>query len=63
MLSLGLFTKAMAATLDNSLGVNELVGLALKCGEVNLSAPWRSWMPPTPAPTGIPSPPQCRLGH
>ncbi len=29
---------AMAATLDDSLGVNELVGLALKCGEVNLRA-------------------------
>ncbi len=28
--------EAMAATLDKSLGVNELVGLALKCGEVNL---------------------------
>ncbi len=28
----------MAATLDKSLGVNELVGLALKCGEVNLRA-------------------------
>jgi uncharacterized protein YunC (DUF1805 family) len=24
--------------LDDSLGVNELVGLALKCGEVNLRA-------------------------
>ena len=30
--------EAMAATLDNSLGVNDLVGLALKCGEVNLRA-------------------------
>jgi hydroxylamine reductase len=30
--------EAMAATLDNALGVNELVGLALKCGEVNLRA-------------------------
>jgi hydroxylamine reductase len=30
--------EAMAATLDNSLGVDELVGLALKCGEVNLRA-------------------------
>jgi hydroxylamine reductase len=30
--------EAMAATLDDSLGVNELVGLALKCGEVNLRA-------------------------
>ena len=29
---------AMAATLDDSLGVNDLVGLALKCGEVNLRA-------------------------
>ena len=28
--------EAMAATLNKSLGVNELVGLALKCGEVNL---------------------------
>ena len=28
--------EAMTATLDKSLGVNELVGLALKCGEVNL---------------------------
>ncbi|MGD9223948.1 MAG: hydroxylamine reductase [Desulfobacteraceae bacterium] len=30
--------EAMAATLDDSLAVNELVGLALKCGEVNLRA-------------------------
>jgi hydroxylamine reductase len=30
--------EAMAATLDKSLGINELVGLALKCGEVNLRA-------------------------
>jgi hydroxylamine reductase len=30
--------EAMAATLDPSLGVNELVGLSLKCGEVNLRA-------------------------
>ncbi|WP_054029886.1 hydroxylamine reductase [Desulfatitalea tepidiphila] len=30
--------EAMAATLDNTLGVNDLVGLALKCGEVNLRA-------------------------
>ncbi len=30
--------EAMAATLDRSLGVNDLVGLALKCGEVNLRA-------------------------
>jgi hydroxylamine reductase len=30
--------EAMAATLDDSQGVNELVGLALKCGEVNLRA-------------------------
>ena len=30
--------EAMAATLDDSLGINELVGLALKCGEVNLRA-------------------------
>ena len=30
--------EAMAATLDDSLGVNDLVGLALKCGEVNLRA-------------------------
>ena len=30
--------EAMAATLDDTLGVNELVGLALKCGEVNLRA-------------------------
>jgi hydroxylamine reductase len=28
--------EAMAATLDDSLGVNELVGLAMKCGEINL---------------------------
>ena len=28
--------EAMASTLDKSLGVNELVGLALKCGEINL---------------------------
>ena len=30
--------EAMAATLDVSLGADELVGLALKCGEVNLRA-------------------------
>ena len=30
--------EAMAATLDDSLGINELVGLSLKCGEVNLRA-------------------------
>ena len=30
--------EAMAATLDNSLGVDDLVGLALKCGEINLRA-------------------------
>jgi len=30
--------EALAATLDNTLGVEELVGLALKCGEVNLKA-------------------------
>lgn len=30
--------EALAATLDKSLGVNELVGLALKCGEINLRA-------------------------
>ncbi len=30
--------EAMAATLDDSLGVNDLVGLALKCGQVNLRA-------------------------
>ncbi|MFZ0613910.1 MAG: hydroxylamine reductase [Desulfobacterales bacterium] len=30
--------EALAATLDNTLGVEELVGLALKCGEVNLRA-------------------------
>jgi hydroxylamine reductase len=30
--------EAMAATLDDSLGVNELVGLCLKCGEVNIRA-------------------------
>ncbi len=30
--------EAMAASMDDSLGVNELVGLALKCGEVNLRA-------------------------
>ena len=30
--------EAMAASLDDSLGVNELVGLALKCGEVNMRA-------------------------
>ena len=34
----GFIYEAMAATLDNSLGANELVGLALKCGEVNLRA-------------------------
>jgi hydroxylamine reductase len=28
----------LAATLDETLGVNDLVGLALKCGEVNLKA-------------------------
>jgi hydroxylamine reductase len=30
--------EGMAATLDDGLGVNDLVGLALKCGEVNLRA-------------------------
>ncbi len=30
--------EAMAATLDDSLGVDELVGLVLKCGEINLRA-------------------------
>ncbi len=30
--------EGMAATLNNALGVNDLVGLALKCGEVNLRA-------------------------
>jgi hydroxylamine reductase len=30
--------EAMAATLDNSLGADDYVGLALKCGEVNLRA-------------------------
>ncbi len=30
--------EGMAATLDDSLGVNDLVALALKCGEVNLKA-------------------------
>ncbi len=30
--------EAMAATVDSSLGVNELVGLCLKCGEVNIRA-------------------------
>jgi hydroxylamine reductase len=30
--------EAMAGTLDDALGVDELVGLALKCGEVNLRA-------------------------
>ena len=30
--------EAMAATADASLGVNELVGLCLKCGEVNIRA-------------------------
>jgi hydroxylamine reductase len=30
--------EGLAATLDNTLGVNDLVGLSLKCGEVNLRA-------------------------
>lgn len=30
--------EAMAATLDDALGVDDLVGLALKCGEINLRA-------------------------
>ncbi len=30
--------EALAATLDDSLGVDELVGIVLKCGEVNLKA-------------------------
>lgn len=30
--------EGMAATLDDTLGVNELVGLVLKCGEINLKA-------------------------
>jgi hydroxylamine reductase len=28
--------QALAATLDNSLGVNDFVGLAMKCGEINI---------------------------
>lgn len=30
--------EGLAATLDKSLGVNDLVGLALKCGEINIRA-------------------------
>jgi hydroxylamine reductase len=30
--------EAMAASLDDSLGINELVGLAMKCGAVNMRA-------------------------
>ena len=30
--------EALAATLDSTLGVNDLVGLCLKCGEVNIRA-------------------------
>ena len=30
--------KGLASTLDSSLGVNEFVGLALKCGEINIRA-------------------------
>ncbi len=30
--------EGLAATLDKNLGVNDLVGLALKCGEINLRA-------------------------
>jgi hydroxylamine reductase len=30
--------EGLAATMDKSLGVNDLVGLALKCGEVNIRA-------------------------
>jgi hydroxylamine reductase len=30
--------KAFAATLDKSLGVNDFLGLALKCGEINIRA-------------------------
>lgn len=30
--------EAMAATLNNALGVDDLVGLVLKCGEINLKA-------------------------
>jgi hydroxylamine reductase len=33
-----LIHQALAATLDNSLGVNDFVGLAMKCGEVNIRA-------------------------
>jgi hydroxylamine reductase len=49
--------EAMAATLDNSLGADDYVGLALKCGEVNLR-PWNCWMPAIPAPTATPCPPR-----
>ena len=35
---LRLYLRGLAATLDNSLGVDDYVGLALKCGEVNLRA-------------------------
>jgi hydroxylamine reductase len=30
--------QALAATLDKSLGVNDFVGLAMKCGEINIKA-------------------------
>jgi hydroxylamine reductase len=30
--------QGLASTLDNSLGVNDFVGLALKCGEINIRA-------------------------
>jgi hydroxylamine reductase len=34
----GFIHQGLAATLDKSLGVNDFVGLAMKCGEINLRA-------------------------
>jgi hydroxylamine reductase len=54
--------EGMAATLNDTLGVNDLVGLALKCGEINLRAmelldAGNTGTYGHPVPTGVP------LGH
>lgn len=54
--------EGLAATLDDNLGVDELVGLALKCGEVNLRAMELLDAGNTGA-YGHPVPTQVPLGH
>jgi hydroxylamine reductase len=60
--------EAMAATLDNSLGADELVGLALKCGEVNMRAmelldAGNTGTYGHPVPTPVPLGAKARQGH